>query len=116
MASTLAGKRFQKGASTAATLGDVAQLAGVSPATVSRVLNRPETVRDGLRDTVRRAIAELGYVPHGAARALASRRSHTIGAVVPTLDNAIFATCIDALQRRLDGAGYVLLLASTEYD
>jgi len=116
MASTLAGKRFQKGASTAATLGDVAQLAGVSPATVSRVLNRPETVRDGLRDTVRRAIAELGYVPHGAARALASRRSHTIVAVVPTLDNAIFATCIDALQRRLDGAGYVLLLASTEYD
>ncbi|HZS84948.1 MAG TPA: LacI family DNA-binding transcriptional regulator [Stellaceae bacterium] len=116
MASASERKRFHAGQQAAATLGDVARLAGVSPATVSRVLNRPQTVRLGLRDSVQRAIAELGYVPHGAARALASRRSQTIGAVVPTLDNAIFATCIDALQRRLDGAGYVLLLASTEYD
>jgi LacI family transcriptional regulator len=105
-------KRFQSGV----TLADVARAAGVSPATASRALTRPEAVRDALRDSVRQAVARLGYVPHGPARALASRRSSTIGAIVPTLDNAIFARCIDALQRRLDTAGYVLLLATTEYD
>lgn len=114
--SMIEGKRIQTEPLAAITLGDVARRAGVSPATVSRVLNRPQTVRHDLCVNVRRAIAELGYVTHGAARALASKRSHTIGAVVPTLDNAIFATCINALQRRLDSAGYVLLLASTEYD
>ena len=97
------------------TLDDVAEAAGVSPATVSRVLNRPDAVREGLRLRVRAAVAELGYVPHGAARALASRRSNTVGAIIPTLDNAIFAKGIEALQRRLNAAGFVLLLASTEY-
>lgn len=58
----------------------------------------------------------LGYVAHGAARALASRRTRTIGAVIPTLDNAIFANTTHALQRTLDGAGYTLLLASHEFD
>jgi LacI family transcriptional regulator len=106
-------KRFQ---TQAVTLGDVAREAGVSPATVSRVLNRPETVRGELREAVRRVVDRLGYLPHGAARALASRRSQTIGAIVPTLDNAIFARCLDALQRRLNAAGYVLLLATTEYE
>lgn len=97
------------------TLDDVAQAAGVSPATVSRVLNRPDGVREGLRLRVRAAVAELGYLPHGAARALASRRSNTMGAIIPTLDNAIFAKGIEALQRRLNRSGFVLLLASTEY-
>jgi LacI family transcriptional regulator len=106
-------KRFQN---LGVTLADVARAAGVSPATVSRVLNHPDAVRERLRESVRDAVSRLGYLPHGAARALASRRSNTIGAIVPTLDNAIFARCIDALQRRLDAGGYVLLLATTEYD
>jgi LacI family transcriptional regulator len=97
------------------TLDDVAEAAGVSPATVSRVLNRPSGVRESLRVRVQEAVTRLGYVPHGAARALASRRSNTVGAIIPTLDNAIFAKGIDALQRRLNAAGFVLLLASTEY-
>ncbi len=97
------------------TLDDVAEAAGVSPATVSRVLNRPGNVREELRARVQIAVTRLGYVPHGVARALASRRSNTVGAIVPTLDNAIFAKGIDALQRRLNAAGFVLLLASTEY-
>jgi LacI family transcriptional regulator len=69
-----------------------------------------------LREKVTRAIAELGYVPHGAARALASNRSHTIGAVIPTIDNAIFSKGVQALQRRLGESGYTLLLATSEYD
>lgn len=65
---------------------------------------------------MRRAVAEMGYVPNGAARALASQRSMTMGAVIPTLDNAIFATGIEAFQRRLYESGYTLLLASFNFD
>ena len=97
-------------------LTDVAALAGVSTATVSRALNQPATVTAQLRERVQSAVATLGYVPYGPARALASRRSHTIGAVVPTIDNAIFARNIQALQARLFEAGFTLLLASSEYD
>jgi LacI family transcriptional regulator len=55
-------------------------------------------------------------MPHGAARALASRRTHTIGAVIPTLDNAIFASSTQAMQREFGTHGYQLLLGSHEYD
>jgi LacI family transcriptional regulator len=97
-------------------LADVARLAGVSTATVSRALNRPDAVTAELRNRVHAAIDALGYVPHGPARALASRRSNTIGAVVPTIDNAIFARNIQALQARLFEAGRTLFLASSDYD
>lgn len=97
------------------TLSDVARHAGVSTATVSRCLNSPEKVREQVRQQVAAAIEALGYVPSGAARALASKRSHTIGAVVPTLDSAIFARGIQSLQRRLSRSGYRLLLASSDY-
>lgn len=100
----------------AVTVLQVAAMAGVSPATVSRVLNRPDTVREKHRSKVLNAISKLNYVPHGAARALASKRTKTIGAVVPTLDNGVFAQCIEALQTRINQSGYVLLLATGEYD
>jgi LacI family transcriptional regulator len=102
--------------SKAARLEDVARLAKVSTATVSRALTLPHKVKARTLERVLQAASTLGYVAHGAARALASRRTHTIGAVVPTLDNAIFANTIQALQRTLDAAGYVLLLASHEFD
>ncbi len=100
----------------AARLADVARMAKVSTATVSRALTLPHMVKGRTLERVQHAARTLGYVAHGAARALASRRTHTIGAVVPTLDNAIFANTIHALQRTLDAAGYVLLLASHEFD
>ena len=84
-----------------ATLGDVALRAGVSAATVSRVLNHPAKVSTGIRERVMRAMDELGYVRDGAARALASRQSLTIGHVVPTLGIGIFASGVAALQRRI---------------
>lgn len=97
-------------------LADVARLAGVSTATVSRVLNQPSAVTPQLRKRVRTAVDALGYVPHGPARALASRRSNTIGAVVPTIDNAIFARNIQSLQARIFESGLTLLLASSDYN
>src|SRR5258708_5132728 len=99
-----------------ATLSDVALRAGVSAASVSRVLNHPEKVSPEVCERVTRTMAELGYVRDGAARALASRRSLTIGHVVPTLGIGIFASGVAALQRRLDEYGYQLLVAASDYD
>ncbi len=95
---------------------DVASAAGVSTATVSRVLNRPQSVREALRAQVLEAVARLGYVPHAGARALKLQRSGTVGAIFPTIDNAIFAQAIDALQQRLADAGLQLLIATCGYD
>ncbi len=95
---------------------DVARAAAVSTATVSRVLNTPDAVREPLRLRVLAAVAKLGYVPHAGARALKLQRSGTVGAVFPTIDNAIFAKAIDALQLRLAQAGLHLLIASSGYD
>jgi LacI family transcriptional regulator len=100
----------------AATLADVARLARVSTATASRALSLPHKVRPHTLTRVEQAVQRLGYVAHGAARALASRRTHTVGAVIPTLSNAIFASTTQALQKTLDAAGYTLLLASHEFD
>jgi LacI family transcriptional regulator len=100
----------------AVTVRDVARMAGVSVATVSRVLNGNEKVAEQLRDQVRRVADRMGYTPHAAARALASQRASAIGAIVPTLEDATFAVGIATLQRRLTEAGYTLLLASSNYD
>ena len=96
-------------------LRDVATRAGVSTATVSRALSSPDRVSAEGLSRVRQAVLELGYLPHGAARALRSRRTRTIGAVTPTLEHAIFASTIHALQKSLDESGYNLLVASHEF-
>ncbi|MDB5413263.1 MAG: LacI family transcriptional regulator [Rubritepida sp.] len=95
---------------------EVARTAGVSAATVSRALNNPALVSPQLRAKVEKAAKKLGYVAHGAARALASRRSHALGAVVPTLGNTIFSDAIGAFQRRLEAENYTMLLATSDYD
>jgi LacI family transcriptional regulator len=95
---------------------DVARLAGVSAATVSRAISQPSLLKETTLRKVSQAIDKLGYVPHGAARALASSRSLTVGAVIPSLENAIFATTAFALQKVLDDSGYVLVLACNGYD
>jgi len=97
-------------------LRDVARVAGVSTATVSRAINSPDTVSEALRARVASVVRHLGWVPHGAARALATRRTGTIGAVFPTLTHGDFARAIQALQSELSSKGYTLLLACSEYD
>ncbi|RTR03918.1 LacI family DNA-binding transcriptional regulator [Halomonas nitroreducens] len=97
-------------------LEDVAREAGVSTASVSRVLNQAPHVSDQLRERVEAAIDRLGYVPDGTARALASRRIGAIGALVPTLDNPIFSTMIDSLEQRLKRHDCRLLIATYRYD
>jgi LacI family transcriptional regulator len=84
-----------------ATIRDVARRAGVSPATVSYVLNNSGPVRPETRERVLRAIAELGYHPHAGARQLKRRRTDTIGLILPTgerrLSDPFFLELIHAL-------------------
>ncbi|MEO1722132.1 MAG: LacI family DNA-binding transcriptional regulator [Pseudomonadota bacterium] len=97
------------------TLEDVSKRAGVSTATVSRCLNAPDRVADATRERVMKAVADLGYTPNFAARVMAAKRTNTIGAIVPTMENAIFARGIQAFQEELYRAGYTLLVASAGY-
>ena len=97
------------------SLQDVANKANVSTATVSRCLNNPDKVRAEVQEKINQAIDDLGYVPDGAARALASRRTQTIGVIVPTIDNTIFSKAIQYLQTGLTKANYTLLLANNGY-
>lgn len=94
---------------------DIARLAKVSTATVSRVLNNSPLVREEVRARVRLAMEKLGYFPHGAARSLVLKRSWTIGVVVPTLDSDIFARSINALMNRLRQHDYTLIVSSSGY-
>lgn len=95
---------------------DVAREAGVSIATVSRTFNRPDTVSDRTRDRVLSAARTLYYIPDSAARALSSQRSQRIGALIPTVDDAIFAHFVASLQRCLGDAGFGLVVGIHEFD
>ncbi|EAQ24102.1 LacI family DNA-binding transcriptional regulator [Roseovarius sp. 217] len=97
------------------TLADVARAAGVSTATVSRCLNSPSQVQESTRERVLAAVMALGYSPNFGARALAARRTGTIGAIIPTMENAIFARAIQAFQEELHLSGVTLLVASSSY-
>src|SRR6056297_2433439 len=83
------------------TLHDVAAAAGVSTATVSRCLNFPDKVAPATRERIDQAIAQLGYTPNFGAKVMAARRTHTIGAIIPTMENAIFARGLQAFQEEL---------------
>lgn len=97
------------------TLSDVAKLAGVSPITVSRVLNRPELVTQNTIDVVREAIARTGYVPNLLAGGLASKRSRLVAAIVPTIASSMFAETVEALTDKLGESGYQVLLGLSGY-
>jgi LacI family transcriptional regulator len=97
-------------------LRDVARVAGVSTATVSRAINNPELVSREVRQRVAAVVDQLGWVPDGAARALTTRRSGAIGAVFPTLTHGDFARATAAIQAELHSRGYTLLLACSNYD
>ena len=97
-------------------LRDVARFAEVSVATVSRVLNSPEVVKSDTRERVEKAIELLGFYPSAAARAINSGRSKIVGALIPTLDNDIFALTVDAIESRLGDFGFSLVVATTNED
>ena len=87
------------------TIADVARLAEVSIATVSRVLNGTTPVTDGTARRVQAAIEELKFVPRTAARVLASRKTNTIGLLLPEISGAFFPPLLRGIiERQMDGA------------
>lgn len=96
------------------TIDSVAERAGVSTATVSRVINKTGPVADATARRVYAAVAELNYIPHMGARALASRRTDTIGLVFPALSDVFFFELIRGIQETAAGHGYALLLYTTD--
>ena len=95
---------------------DVARLAGVSMITVSRLLNTPDKVAPATRRKIEAAIRKTGYMPNLTAGSLASSKSRIIAAIVPTIDNSIFAETVRGLSETLAAGGYQLLLGQTGYD
>jgi LacI family transcriptional regulator len=101
-----------------ATLRDVAAAARVHPATASRALN-PGTRLLVSEETARRvteAAERLGYRPNPVARSLRTRRSHTIGVLIPDLNNPLFPPIVRGLEDRLAAHGYVALIGNTDAD
>nr|WP_082708553.1 LacI family DNA-binding transcriptional regulator [Marinobacterium profundum] len=97
------------------TLDDVARHADVSPATVSRFLNNPSVVSERSKKKIEEAIKILNYVPHAAARTLASNRSRMIGVIVPSLDDTLFGRFLEYFQHRISNEGYTTVVASSNY-
>ena len=97
-------------------LRDVARVAGVSVATISRVINDAPTVTPETKTRINALIEEMGYTPNPLAKSLSSGRTRAVGAVISTLDHAIFARFLKALEVTLDRDGYSLVVAATEDD
>ena len=94
------------------TIKDVARVAKVSVATVSRALNGRDNVTDAVRRNVLQAAADLRYTPHAAARSLSSRRTHTIGVVLPDLYGEFFSELVRGIDQVAREHGQYLLVSS----
>ena len=95
------------------TIADVARLAGVSIATVSRVLNGTTPVHNEKADRVRVAMEELQFVPRHATRVLAGKRTNTIGLILSEISGAFFPPMLKGIESAAYEAGYELLIHST---
>lgn len=95
------------------TIREVARAAGVSVATVSRVLNESGPVAGETRDRIRRIAGELRYIPNGAARSLSMRRTGTLGVLLPDLYGEFFSEVIRGLDQAAQRARFHLLLSSS---
>ena len=99
-----------------ATIRDVAREAGVSTATVSRVLSRPEMVNVATRAAVMAAVEALGYTPNAAAKSLRTLRSGKLLVTVPDIANPFFAQILQGIESAALRAGYAVLLGDTQHD
>jgi LacI family transcriptional regulator len=98
------------------TIRDVARLAGVSPMTVSRVINDSGTVSHDTRGRVEQAIAELGYVPSRLARGLSAQRTGTLAVIVPDVANPFFTLIVRGAEDVARRAGFRVILCDTRVD
>ena len=98
------------------TIERVAELAGVSPSTVSRILNGTAVVSAAKKAAVDQAVAQLGFVPNPMARGLAGGRSMSIGVVTQAMDSPFYGASLRGIEDALDPAGYSPLFVSGHWD
>nr|WP_299730737.1 LacI family DNA-binding transcriptional regulator [uncultured Tateyamaria sp.] len=96
------------------TLQDVARVAGVSTATVSRTLSNPNVVSESTRTRVSEAVKTTGYRINRAARNLRTQRAHSVLVLLPDLANPFFSEILEGISRELSHRGYSMLIASTK--
>lgn len=96
------------------TIKNVAEQAGVSTSTVSRVLSSSPNVREGTRERVLRVIDELGFQPSEVARGLVSRRTRLLGVVVSDISNPFYPQVIRGIDDVANAAGYTIVLLNTD--
>ncbi|MBW8776746.1 MAG: LacI family DNA-binding transcriptional regulator [Stenotrophomonas sp.] len=97
-----------------ATIYDIANLAKVSPATVSRALSQPDLVSEATRRRVQAAVAKLGFVPNAAAKSLRTRRTGKLLVTVPDVSNPFFAEIVKGVEEAAQPKGYAVLLGDTQ--
>lgn len=98
------------------TINDVAKLSKVSKATVSRVLNKPESVSDNLRLKVLQVIDETNYKPSKVAQALSNKKTNLIGIIIPDFTNPIFSKIIAGIEEVFKETEYDFLMTSTNFN
>jgi LacI family transcriptional regulator, repressor for deo operon, udp, cdd, tsx, nupC, and nupG len=99
-----------------ATIYDVARNAGVSPATVSRVLSNPDIVTERTRAAVRVAVEQLGFSPNTAAKSLRTTRTRKLLVTVPDIANPFFSLIIRGIEEAAQRDGYAIVLGDTHLD
>jgi LacI family transcriptional regulator len=99
-----------------ATIKHVAREAGVSVATVSRVMNHSALVAEGTRQVVLDVASRLGYIPHGAARSLITNRTSTLGVLLPDLYGEFFSEVIRGIDQTARRDGYHVIVSSSHSD
>src|SRR5262245_26514798 len=95
---------------------DVARRAGVSTATVSRVLSRPDVVAPKTRRKVLQAVQSLGYVPNSAGKNLRMLRTGKLLVTVPDISNPFFSLIIQGIEETAQREGYAVLVGDTQHD
>lgn len=99
-----------------ATIRDVAKRAGVSVATVSRLVNGTGKVREKTAERVKKAIHDLNFRPNALGRSLSTSQTQSIGIVIPSLSNPVFAEAVAGINAEARSRGYTLMFTSTDYD
>ena len=99
-----------------AKLTDVAELAGVSPTTVSRVINKKGYLSQKTIDKVHAAMQELNYKPNNLARGLQGKSAKLVGLIFPNISNIFYAELIERLEDELFKQGYKTIICNSEHD
>src|SRR5215470_7409497 len=101
---------------SASNIFEVAKRAGVSTATVSRVLSRPEMVSQRTRNKVMKAVEFLGYVPNAAGKNLRMLRTGKLLVTVPDISNPFFSQILQGIEDTAQREGYAVLVGDTQHD